>query len=67
MFNRETISRDVSIAIANVTPPAAVSAASITEGFSAQDWVPYVTIGYVILQAAYLLWKWRREANSKKP
>jgi len=25
--------------------------------------VALCTIGYVILQAAYLIWKWRREAN----
>lgn len=29
------------------------------------DWVGIATIGYVLLQAAYLVWKWRREARGK--
>lgn len=65
MFDRETLLRDVSVALAKITPPAAVSAASATEGWDAHKWVYILTAGYIVLQAAHLLWKWWREA--KKP
>jgi hypothetical protein len=28
-------------------------------------WVALATLGYILLQAAYLIWKWRREAVAK--
>ena len=35
-------------------------------GYTLNEWVAIVTIIYILLQAAYLLWKWRREAKSKR-
>lgn len=51
-------------AAAKLTPPAAVVAASAA-GWSLQDWMYIATIGYIVLQAAYLVWKWRRERRGR--
>lgn len=40
-------------------PPMIVSALSFA-GVSLQDWVCIVTIGYTLLLAIHLLWKWMR-------
>ena len=47
-------------------PPVAVTAASGLLGLSLYDWMLVATIGYIALQAAWLLWKWRRAAKDKK-
>lgn len=45
-------------------PPVAVATGSII-GVIDINWIlAAATICYVILQGAYLLWKWRREATS---
>lgn len=46
------------------------NAAPAVVGFSLSaltlnEWVAIVTIGYILMQAAYLAWKWRREAEKK--
>lgn len=33
-------------------------------GLTANEWVAVATISYITLQAAYLIWKWRKEAKS---
>lgn len=54
----------VAVEAAKSAPPVAVMAAAIA-GLTLQEWVFVVTIVYVVLQAGYLAWKWRREARKK--
>jgi hypothetical protein len=62
---RQELAEAAGAAALKSAPPVAVIAAS-TSGAIDMTWlVGAVTIGYIILQSAYLLWKWRRE--SKKP
>lgn len=46
-------------------PPVAVSALTLG-GVGLQDWVFIVTLAYVVLQGAYLLWKWARDLRRGK-
>lgn len=52
-------------------PPVAVSGAALFHGLSVPDMAQLIVLGltaiYVILQAAYLLWKWRRDRAAVKP
>lgn len=42
--------------------PAVVGAAGTTIlGLPLSEWAVIATISYIVLQAAYLVWKWRRE------
>lgn len=50
------LGRDIGSAVAKTLPPAAVWT------LTANDWLAVVSILYVLLQAAYLIWKWRRDA-----
>jgi uncharacterized membrane protein YfcA len=51
-------------AAAKLTPPAMVAGASVA-GWGPAEWMYVLTAAYVVLQGAYLLWKWRREAKAK--
>lgn len=51
------------VAAAKSAPPLAVVAAVESGAFNMSFWVGAATIAYVVLQGAYLIWKWRREAN----
>lgn len=43
---------------AKAMPPLAVAA------WTMNDWLIMASIAYVCLQAAYLIWKWRRDAKA---
>jgi hypothetical protein len=62
MIDRNAIIGELRTALASVSPPAAVVAASVS-GWGVQEWMYAATIGYIAIQASYLLWKWRREAR----
>lgn len=59
------LANEVGTAAAKVAPPITVAAASVT-GWGVQDWMYAVTIAYVALQGAYLVWKWLREARKRE-
>lgn len=42
------------------TPPVTVTAA-LFAGLTVSDVLTYTTLVYVVIQAAYLIWKWVRE------
>lgn len=46
-------------------PPVAVAAASVA-GWSVQEWMYAGTLGYIVLQAGYLVWKWYREWHKSR-
>lgn len=52
-------------AAAKLSVPAAVAAAPAI-GWGPAEWMYALTAVYVVLQGAYLLWKWRREWLAKR-
>ncbi len=44
-------------------PPVAVTAVAWMQGLTLTDFVALATLGYIGLQAGYLVWKWWREAR----
>ncbi|GAA0911107.1 hypothetical protein KR767_11020 [Luteibacter anthropi] len=53
------------VALARLTPPAAVVTASAS-GYSLQDWTYIGTLAFLLMQGAYLAWKWWREWHYKR-
>ena len=51
----QELGRDVGAAVVKVFPPALVWSLTLN------DWLAIVSIVYVLMQGAYLAWKWRRE------
>jgi membrane protein implicated in regulation of membrane protease activity len=45
-------------------PPLAVVGAQVA-GLGINWWVAAATLAYIVLQGAYLIWKWRKEAKKK--
>jgi len=48
-------------------PPLAVVGAQVAgiAGLGINWWVAAATLSYILLQGAYLIWRWRREAKKK--
>lgn len=53
--------QDLSSAALQVTPGGAASLVAKADGIQLADVLTFVTIAFVVLQAAYLVWKWRRD------
>lgn len=53
--------QDLAIAAAQAAPGAVVSSSARIAGLPLSDWAVVATIGFVALQALYLIWKWRRD------
>lgn len=53
--------QDLAIAAVQATPGAVTTGAYRLGGLPLSDWAVVATIGFVALQAAYLVWKWRRD------
>ena len=53
--------QDIAIAAVQTTPGAASAGAARLGGLPLSDWAVVATIAFVALQAAYLVWKWRRD------
>lgn len=53
--------QDIAVAVVHTTPGAASAGAARLGGLPLSDWAVIATIGFVVLQAAYLIWKWRRD------
>jgi len=47
------------------TPSITAATATVLLGVTVSEWLGIVSIGFIVLQAAYLVWKWRREARKK--
>lgn len=54
-------------AAASTAPPVVVTLAMKLGALSPADWAAIATIVYVVVQTAYLLWKWRREWAAIRP
>ena len=55
---------EVGAAAAKVSPPLTVAVAGAS-GWGVQEWMYAVTLAYVVLQGAYLIWKWVKEARKR--
>lgn len=55
------LTKEAAVQGAAGTPPVVVSTAAIIGGLTLQEWVLAATLIYVVVQCAYLLWKWWRE------
>lgn len=64
MIESTELTQEITNAGAKLIPPAAVTMVSVA-GYTLQDWVFIATIGYLVLQATHLLWKWWRETKAK--
>lgn len=58
-------SNDVFQAAGKAAPPVAYVGVSLA-GISLPDWVAIATLVYVVLQAAHLVWRWRRAAQREE-
>ena len=45
-------------------PPVTVSLVAWVQGLTINEVVGIATLGYILLQAAFLIWKWRRERKA---
>jgi hypothetical protein len=52
--------------VAKSIPPVAVTAVAVVNNMTLSDWVAVATLGYIALQAGYLLWKWFKEWRGKR-
>lgn len=46
--------------------PPAVATGAVLAGLTLNEWVAAATIAYIVLQAAYLGWKWYQEYKARK-
>ncbi len=53
--------QDIAHAAAQIAPGAVASSGARIAGLPLSDWAIVATIGFVALQAFYLVWKWRRD------
>lgn len=56
-------SSDLAVEVQKAIP--AVTVVTASKFWDLQNWVYAATFIYIVLQAAYLVWKWWREANPK--
>lgn len=62
---RQQLMGEINAAGAKLTPVLGVATAGAA-GWGVQEWMYAATCAYVVLQAAYLLWKWRREWKARQ-
>lgn len=53
--------QDIVVAAAQATPGAVTAGGFRLAGLPLSDWLVLASIVFVALQAAYLVWKWRRD------
>jgi hypothetical protein len=51
--------------VAKSAPPVSITAWAWLNGIPIDKWVGYATLAYLLLQAAYLVWRWYRETHPK--
>lgn len=65
-MDRETIVRTALVEGAKAAPPVTVVANSVANGWTMTHMATALTILYVLLQAAYLLWRWSNEREDRR-
>lgn len=54
---------EISVETLKATPPITVTTAALMAPWTLNDAVLVATLVYVVLQAGYLIWKWRKESG----
>lgn len=57
---------DVATEVLKSAPPAGVTLMAAAAGLSLNNIIGAATLVYIVLQAGYLLWKWRREWTASR-
>lgn len=57
---------EIGAEVAKAAPPATVVVAGAASGWDLNSAVLWATLIYIGLQAAYLLWKWRRDIQRER-
>lgn len=65
-MDRETIVKAVAVEGAKAAPPVTVVATNLANGWTMTHTVTALTIMYLLLQAAYLLWRWSNEREDRR-
>lgn len=60
------LKQTVEVEAAKATPPVLVTAADQLGAISVNKYVAIATLVYVLMQAAYLGWKWYKEYKANK-
>jgi hypothetical protein len=60
------LTQAVGVAAGKVAPPAGIVGLAAVGAIDMTFFVGIVTIGYIVLQAAYLIWKWNKERRESK-
>ncbi len=58
--------KELAVEAAKSSPPVAVVATSYAHGWTLNTVLTAVTIVYVLLQAAYLVWKWWHQLKARR-
>lgn len=62
MNDHQTL-KDIVVETAKASPPVAVVTAGLASGWTLNNALTALTILYVVLQIAWLLWRWHRAAR----
>ena len=65
-MDRETIVKTAALEGAKAAPPVTVVAANVANGWTMTHTATALTIIYVLLQAAYLVWRWSNEREDRR-
>lgn len=63
MIDRSTLMQETGAAALRIAPPVGVSVATALKALDPQWVIAIPTVLFIALQAAYLMWKWRRESK----
>lgn len=66
MTTTSNVLKDLAAEAGKASPPVALVATSWMNGWTIGEVAAAVTIGYVLLQAAYLVWRWREAVLAKR-
>lgn len=55
------VNTDIASEAAKAAPPAVITTVAAVGGLSLNNIIGIATLTYIVLQAGYLLWKWRRD------
>lgn len=65
-MDRETILKTAAVEGAKAAPPVTVVATNLANGWTMTHTVTALTILYLLLQAAYLVWRWSNERDDRR-
>ena len=64
-MDKESIAKAIAVESVKASPPVAVVAHQVANGWTLSHTLTALTIIYVGAQLAYLLWKWRNERSER--